>query len=58
MNDPKTTSIINIYRAFNPPMGFTQKSFFDNQLAILNNVINCNTLLVGDLNLDFNKKMM
>ena len=35
-------------------MGLTQKSFFNKQLAILNNVINCNTMLIGDLNLDYN----
>ena len=56
LNDRKKTRIINIYRTFNPPMGFTQKTFFDEQISIINNASNSNTIIIGDLNLDYNKK--
>ena len=56
MNDRNSTRIINIYRAFNPPLGLTQKAFFEKQISILNNVTNGNTIIIGDFNLDFNKK--
>ena len=56
LNDRKRTRIINIYRAFTPPQGLTQKTFFEYQLSILNLASNSNTIIVGDLNLDYNRK--
>ena len=55
LNDKKKTRIINLYRPFNP-MGLTQKQFFESQLSLLNNVINENTIVLGDFNLDHSKK--
>ena len=56
INDRKKTRIINIYRAFNPPPGLTQKALFDKQIQILNNAANPNVIIMGDFNLDYNKK--
>ena len=55
LNDSNKTRIINLYRPFNP-VGLTQKQFFESQLFLLNNIINQNTILLGDFNLDHSKK--
>ena len=46
LNDRKTTRIINIYRAFTPPQGLTQRSFLDQQVLIINNASSSNTIIV------------
>ena len=56
LNDRKKTRVINIYRAFSPPQGLTQKTLFEQQLSVLNLATNPNTIIIGDLNLDYNKK--
>ena len=56
INDRKKTRIINIYRAFNPPPGLTQKALFDKQIQILNNAADPIVIIMGDFNLDYNKK--
>ena len=56
INDRIKSRIINIYRAFNPPMGLTQKSLFTKQIETLRNASNSNTIIMGDFNLDYNKK--
>ena len=56
LNDRKKTRVINIYPAFSPPQGLTQKTFFEHQLSVLNLATNPNTIIIGDLNLDYNKK--
>ena len=58
INDRIKSRIINIYRAFNPPMGLTQKSLFTKQIETLQNASNTNTIIMGDFNLDYNKKTM
>ena len=50
--------IINIYRSFCPPDNQTPREFFKNQLGLLKIAINSNTILMGDFNLDWNKKYL
>ena len=47
--------IINIYRSFNP-MGMTQRDSFTLQCDLIKTAFNCDTVIMGDLNLDYNKK--
>ena len=56
INDQFKTRIINIYRSFNPPLGLTQKTFFEMQIELIKNATNPQTIIVGDLNLDYNKR--
>lgn len=52
----KDLRIINIYRTFNPQNGMSPREMFDNQLKLINDAMTNNTLLLGDLNLDWQKK--
>ena len=52
----KTLRIINIYRSFNPHGGVSATEMFNYQLDLINLAFNTNTLLVGDINLDFSKR--
>ena len=56
INDHFKTRIINIYRPFNPSMGLTQKTFFEMQIELITIATNPQTILIGDFNLDYNKK--
>ena len=56
INDQHKTRIINVYRSFNPPMGLTQKTFFEMQVELIKIATNPQTIIIGDFNLDFNKK--
>ena len=46
--------IINLYRPFNPRT-YTEREFFNNQLATIDRIITNNTIIVGDFNIDLNK---
>ena len=46
--------LINIYRSFNPN-GETAKELFTRQLSVIKNAFNKDTVLMGDLNLDYKK---
>ncbi len=52
----KTTRIINIYRPFNPRSGIHPRQFFISQLNLIKHAMTPNTVLMGDLNLDWSKK--
>ena len=56
INDQLKTRIINIYRSFNPPHGHTQRNLFENQIKILKEATNPQTIILGDFNLDYNKQ--
>ena len=47
--------LINIYRSFNPN-GESAKELFIRQLSVIKNAFNNETVIMGDLNLDYNKK--
>ena len=48
--------IINVYRSFNPLIPVSAKTLFENQLILINNAYTSNTILLGDFNLDWNRK--
>ena len=48
--------IITIYRTFNPQGGNTPRENFREQLNIINNATTASTILLGDFNLDENKR--
>ena len=48
--------IITIYRTFNPQSGNTPRDNFREQLNIINNATTASTILMGDFNLDENKR--
>ena len=48
--------LITIYRPFNPPDGSHPKDFFNGQLNLIKSAMTSNTILLGDFNLDWNKK--
>ena len=48
--------IITIYRTFNPQGGHTPRENFREQLNIINNATTASTILLGDFNLDENKR--
>ena len=52
----KNIRIINIYRSFNPQNGQHPRTFFYSQLERLREAMTTNTILLGDFNLDWNKK--
>ena len=52
----RTRRIINIYRSFNP-RNLTAVELFETQLNIIKNAFTTETVLVGDFNLDNNKRM-
>ena len=52
----KDLRIINIYRSFNPIINTTAKELFETQLRLINEAFTNNTVLLGDFNLDWNKK--
>ena len=52
----KNLRIINVYRPFNPLIHVNPRTFFNNQLQIIRNAYTRNTILLGDFNLDWNKK--
>ena len=56
--DQKKSSyrLINIYRSFNPQGGHTPTSLFNYQLDLIKLAFNSNTLLIGDINLDHEKR--
>ena len=56
VNDSKQHRIITLYRSFNPQNAIPQKQFFESQLQLLKNSINNNTIILGDFNLDQNKR--
>ena len=47
--------LINMYRSFNP-RDDTAIGLFNRQLEIVKNIFNNDSVLIGDLNLDYNKK--
>jgi exonuclease III len=51
----KDVRIITLYRPFNP-MGTNPRTFFQTQLDILNYAITPNSIVLGDFNLDWNKR--
>ena len=51
----KNFRIITLYRPFNP-LGTNPRAFFQSQLDILNNAITPNSIVLGDFNLDWNKR--
>ena len=50
--------IINIYRTFSPQGGVGARAMFTYQLDLIKNAFTNNTILLGDLNLDWSKKGM
>ena len=50
--------LITIYRPFNPRDGVQPRQFFENQLNLINQALTNNTIIMGDFNLDWNKKDM
>ena len=51
----KKKQIINIYRSFNP-YELSERDLFSNQLDIVKSAFNNDTVIIGDLNLDYNKR--
>ena len=51
----KKKQIINIYRSFNPN-GLTARELFTRQLDMIKSAFNHHMVLIGDLNLDYNKR--
>ena len=51
----KNFRLINIYRCFNPQEGISSREKFNIQLELINHAITKNTILMGDLNLDYKK---
>ena len=52
----KDMRVINIYRCFNPQNGRNPFDFFKYQISLIRNSYTDNTVLLGDFNLDWNKK--
>ena len=52
----KSFRLINVYRPFNPRNNVHPRVFFENQLKIIKTACTKNTVLLGDLNLDWFKK--
>ena len=52
----KNLRIINVYRNFNPTPQQSPFDFFKNQVDLISGAYNNNTILLGDFNLDWNKK--
>jgi exonuclease III len=48
--------VITIYRPLNTPDGSQPRDFFSTQLNLIRHAITNNTILLGDFNLDWNKK--
>ena len=48
--------IINVYRSFNPTNGMNPKEFFIYQLNLIKSAYTNNCVIMGDFNLDLNKK--
>ena len=48
--------LIKIYRTFCPQNQINARVFFNYQLNLIRNAFTNNTILLGDLNLDWNKK--
>ena len=48
--------IINLYRSFSPQNITTQREKFRQQLQIIKSIINSKTILLGDFNLDLNRR--
>ena len=48
--------IINIYRPFNPQNNVRPLEFFKFQIDLIHSAYNYDTILMGDINLDWNKK--
>ena len=51
----KAKRIINIYRSFNPN-GITERDLFERQLTVIKDAFTSDSILLGDLNLDYNKR--
>ena len=56
INDRKKHELLIYIAHLTPPPGLTQKALFDKQIQILNNAANPNVIIMGDFNLDYNKK--
>jgi hypothetical protein len=52
----KPVRLINIYRSFRPQDNVTPREKFKYQLGLVKNAMNLSTILVGDFNIDYNKK--
>jgi hypothetical protein len=52
----KNIRFINVYRPFNPPNNGNQRIFFNNKLQVIHKTYTRNTILLGDFNLDWNRK--
>jgi hypothetical protein len=52
----KELRIINIYRCFNPQNNINPLDFFRYQVDSIHSTFTNNTIFMGDLNLDWNKK--
>ena len=50
--DASNCRIINVYRSFRPPGLMSPDNFFDLQIATIRAAINCNSIVLGDFNLD------
>ena len=55
LTGPPQTRIVNVYRPFNPKQ-ISEMSFFCNQVTKLDEIVIPNTIILGDFNLDINKK--
>ena len=55
LTGPPQTRIVNVYRPFNPKQ-ISEMSFFCNQVTKLDEIVLPNTIILGDFNLDINKK--
>ena len=56
INDSKKHRIITLYRTFNPQGRITQREFFIDQMNLIKENITRNTIILGDFNLDDNKR--
>ena len=52
----KSLRIINVYRSFNPQNNVNPRTKFNYQLDLIKNALTPNTILLGDFNLDNNKR--
>ena len=50
------TRIINVYRSFNPQNGQSQRNKFKYQLSLIREAFVKGTILLGDFNIDYQKK--
>ena len=54
--DNKHTRLINIYRSFNPQESISPREKFKQQLELIRLAMTHETIILGDFNIDFNKR--